>query len=1487
MSSDQSLYVVIKADGPRTRWLKMQETWIACYGFFHREHKGTSLKKVLSSLSSTSLDSLTSSSSSSWSLSSSSEDISLPDTAVSPLPSAPEEDGWDSLPFPRPLAAGLKRPRREPASRHPVQFNIRRKLLEELWGGLTPHLESLTDLILEEPNLQQASRGTSEADTSTSSGGEALSEEERRPPQRAQEDVQQSSSSEMMSAVSRPSSCPTCNLPTSWEPSAHPLTPPETSSIQGRLLPSLKTSRTHVKIRALLLEDMMMSKGMTSPEEQPVLHKLPFKRALHPCRRPCTAIGPDTAQRLDFNVKRKQIPELWGEPTPLTQSLAKMECQAPYSPSPVPTPSPPERAEKEGRRQPEPTSAHQSSVKTKAKLLEMTMLTGESVPKEQPALPKPLPPMAHHPYRGPHKAVGPDTAECLDFNGKRKQPEPTSAHQSSVKTKAKLLEMTMLTGESVPKEQPTLPKPLPPMAPWRESQDASRHIEEEPSLAIPLMTSEEEGRMSEHTKAPSPGSALPTAGEEVPRATPPISGKKESTVLTTPMGSAGVRREFRPGQKTPASPQPARQIASSQAVLQMPGDHSRDIVAKLPPSFQGPPEPPSRQQLIRSILTSLSVEQTVEDLRLSLVQGLEMGHGELRAQYPMCRLCGSCSARCPHPRTHQDPLLHVDPRLTVRDGHVHMDLDFHLKFKRTYGKKWGLAETVEGDKVQEQPPERCVSIVKPSVPTDPPSFQGPPEPPSRQQLIRSILTSLSVEQTVEDLPLSLVQALEMGHGELRAQYPMCRLCGSCSARCPHPRTQQDPLLHVYPRLTVRDGHVHMGLDFHLKIKRTHAKKWGLAETVEGDKVQEQPPERCVSIVKPSVPTDLASRAPHESSRLMVHHRHVGTKIQATASSVQLSVVENRGLRQPWLPPTDVPACPRVQLQQPLQSLPNKPSPNNDLYSKYHLEPPLIDDPPSIPLRQSRDRGMNYVGLCLMLMSAKLNLSFLNGRIRGDLEGELTYLGPRGVSVIDMIFVSLELFAQIKCCRVLARPESDHFPITSIVHGTNKSPFLEQRTFAVTDVEVCPARIKWIPKLQEKIAEGLNSFELQTIKNQIITATYSSVNYHHLYHLINKIQDLIRRDPREIMRRPTHKVNLWFDSECYEARTQVRSLHQAFNLHRSHEHLGKFRAARKMFKQLIKRKKIIALRQTWQNLLQASKLKDSTMFWHIIAQQWPKSNFQLECAIAPAIWENYYTPLYQGNYIMDDPLADPSIEFPVWSPVTSAEVLDLIATLKSNKAPGPDNIPPEVFKANAKWWAPTLAALFTNINSSMVIPQGWGAAIIIPIYKKGSRLNPANYRPISLLNIISKLYTTYLYRKLLDWVNQTDLLAPEQAGFRVGRSSSDHVLVLQHLITKYSKTNGHALYTAFVDLRAAFDSISRSRLWLKMQNLGIDRHLLTLIQGLYHNTSLQIRCNNQGHLTKRISTFKGVKQGCILATLLFNIYINPLVAKLTSIHTHYC
>ncbi|XP_061457820.1 proteoglycan 4-like [Rhineura floridana] len=866
---------------------------------------------VLSSLSSTSLDSLTSISSS-WSLSSSSEDISLLDTAVSPLPSAPEEDGWYSLPFPRPLAAGLKRPRREPASRRPVQFNIRRKLLEELWGGLTPHLDSLTDLIPEAPNLQQASRGTSEADTSTSSGGEALSEEERRPPQRAQEDPQQSSSSEMISAVSRPLSCPTCNLPTSWEPSAHPLTPPETSSMQGRLLPSLKTSQTHVKIRALLLEDMMMSKGMTSPEEQPVLHKLPFKRALHPCRRPCTAIGPDTAQRLDFNVKRKQIPELWGEPTPLTQSLAKMECQAPYSPSPVPTPSPPERAEKEGRRQPEPTSAHQSSVKTKAKLLEMTMLTGESVPKEQPTLPKPLPPMAHHPHRGPYKAVGPDTAECLDFNGKRKQipelwgeptpltqslakmecqapyspspvptpspperaekegrrqpeptsahqssvktkakllemtmltgesvpkeqptlpkplppmahhphrgpykavgpdtaecldfngkrkqipevwgeptpltqslakmecqapyspspvptpspperaekegrrqPEPTSAHQSSVKTKAKLLEMTMLTVESVPKEQPTLPKPLPPMAPWRESQDASRHIEEEPSLAIPLMTSEEEGRMSEHTKAPSPGSALPTAGEEVPRATPPISGKKESTVLTTPMGSAGVGREFRPGQKTLASPQPARQIASSQAVPQMPGDHSRDIVAKLPPSFQGSPEPPSRLQLIRSILTSLSVEQTVEDLRLSLVQ-----------------------------------------------------------------------------------------------------------------------------------------ALEMGHGELRAEYPVCRLCGSCSARCPHPRTQQDPLLHVYPRLTVRDGHVHMGLGFHLKIKRTHAKKWGLVETVEGDKVQEQPPERCVSIVKPSVPTDLASRAPHESSRLMVHHRHVGTKIQATASSVQLSV----------------------------------------------------------------------------------------------------------------------------------------------------------------------------------------------------------------------------------------------------------------------------------------------------------------------------------------------------------------------------------------------------------------------------------------------------------------------------------------------------------------------------------------------------------------------------------------------------------------------
>ena len=138
-------------------------------------------------------------------------------------------------------------------------------------------------------------------------------------------------------------------------------------------------------------------------------------------------------------------------------------------------------------------------------------------------------------------------------------------------------------------------------------------------------------------------------------------------------------------------------------------------------------------------------------------------------------------------------------------------------------------------------------------------------------------------------------------------------------------------------------------------------------------------------------------------------------------------------------------------------------------------------------------------------------------------------------------------------------------------------------------------------------------------------------------------------------------------------------------------------------------------------------------------------------IATNTWFNHFFSLY------NQPTADPPLAlvdsfcdpFTPWPPVTTSDCLNLIDSLSCGKAPGEDWIPPEVFKSSAQWWSSILVALFTEIDSSCKIPKNWKQSIIVPIYKKGDKDDPANYRPISLLDISLKLYTRHLLNKLED------------------------------------------------------------------------------------------------------------------------------------------
>lgn len=166
------------------------------------------------------------------------------------------------------------------------------------------------------------------------------------------------------------------------------------------------------------------------------------------------------------------------------------------------------------------------------------------------------------------------------------------------------------------------------------------------------------------------------------------------------------------------------------------------------------------------------------------------------------------------------------------------------------------------------------------------------------------------------------------------------------------------------------------------------------------------------------------------------------------------------------------------------------------------------------------------------------------------------------------------------------------------------------------------------------------------------------------------------------------------------------------------------------------------------------------------------------------------------------------------------------------------------------------------------------ALLCPVPKKGDLSLISNYRPISLTEVNRKIFEMCLLRRLNNEVN----ISREQGGFRHHRSTLDQVESLDNLI-RFVKSSGKKAYLAFLDIKAAYDSVPRGELWRRCQDLGIDHLTLSTLRSLFDHNSAQLVMNQ-----KRCSSFSltaGVLQGSVLSPLLYSIYLDPLAEKLRS------
>lgn len=221
--------------------------------------------------------------------------------------------------------------------------------------------------------------------------------------------------------------------------------------------------------------------------------------------------------------------------------------------------------------------------------------------------------------------------------------------------------------------------------------------------------------------------------------------------------------------------------------------------------------------------------------------------------------------------------------------------------------------------------------------------------------------------------------------------------------------------------------------------------------------------------------------------------------------------------------------------------------------------------------------------------------------------------------------------------------------------------------------------------------------------------------------------------------------------------------------------------------------------------------------------------------------------------------------------TEEEVRTAVKRLKRGKAAGHDEITPEMLIHLGNHGIALLSKIINTAANEHQIPVDWEVGIILPVHKKNNKRDCKNYRGITLLSIVSKVYERLLDNILKETVELE--MDESQCGFRKGRGIQDHIFTIKQII---EKNHGKNIYLAFLDLEKAFDSVPRKELWNSLKRRNINENLITNIASIYKRTRNYVRTNNTQ--SEEFRTNEGLRQGGVLSPTLFNIILDDITKE---------
>lgn len=292
-------------------------------------------------------------------------------------------------------------------------------------------------------------------------------------------------------------------------------------------------------------------------------------------------------------------------------------------------------------------------------------------------------------------------------------------------------------------------------------------------------------------------------------------------------------------------------------------------------------------------------------------------------------------------------------------------------------------------------------------------------------------------------------------------------------------------------------------------------------------------------------------------------------------------------------------------------------------------------------------------------------------------------------------------------------------------------------------------------------------------------------------------------------------------------------------------------------------------------------KNPKLFWkYIKSKRNSSSNYPNIMNFDDRILEGEKDICSAFNEFFHKNFTQPSANYPYFDPnnvahkltlnsieVSHSYILKLLQNLDDTKGPGSDGIPPLFYKRCAEAIATPLVLIFNRCLSEGYCPDIWKTAIIVPVPKKGLKTNITNYRPISILNTLSKLLERVVHDHLYPIVCRS--VPSQQHGFIRGRSTNTNLAVFTNDVLR-GMDGGNQVDAIYTDFEKAFDRVDHVILLRKLCELGVNGSLLRWTESYLRNRSQMVVIG--GFKSDLVGVPSGVPQGSILGPLLYVAYL---------------